>query len=375
MRSLFLAPLKSPDHHVPSGDRTIGRLFVTLISRLGIKVEIASQLRTLAHAPDAATDDALVAAGEAELARILADEQTRRERPAFVFCYHLYHKAPDVIGPALSRALSIPYIVAEASRAPKRAVGPFARRFALAEAAIHSAEVILCPTSRDRVMLEAIKPDHQTIVDLKPFLDLSSWPSARAHTERQPGPILRLITVAMMREGYKHQSYRVLAEALSMIDDLPFTLEIVGDGVGRAAIEAAFSGSGQKVRFHGRIDDKDRLGALFSAADLFVWPAVDEPFGMAFLEAQAHGLPCLAGAGGGVRDVIRAEETGLLVAPGDAAAFAGGLRNLAADRERLGAMGRAARRFVHEERDLGTAMRIVRRALARAGIDMPAKEP
>jgi glycosyltransferase involved in cell wall biosynthesis len=374
MRCLFLAPLKSPDHAVPSGDRTIGRLFIELLSRLGIEVEIASHLRSLSHAPDATEDDALVKAGQAEVARILAAEQERRNKPAFVFCYHLYHKAPDVIGPAVSQALSIPYVVAEASRAPKRAEGPFARRFALAEAAIRAAGLILCPTSRDRVMLEVVRPDHQAIVDLKPFLDLARWPGAQAPIARHPGPVLRLVTVAMMREGYKRASYRVLAEALDLVTDIPFTLDVIGDGKGRAEIEAAFRRLSDRVRFHGRIDDAALISARFAAADLFVWPAVDEPFGMAFLEAQAHGLPCLAGAGGGVRDVIRSGETGLTVEPGDAAAFADGLRQLAADRARLRAMGAAARRFVHGERDLETAARIVAAALARLGIIVPARE-
>ncbi len=58
------------------------------------------------------------------------------------------------------------------------------------------------------------------------------------------------------------------------------------------------------------------------AADLFVWPAINEAFGMALLEAQACGTPVIAGASGGVPAIIADGETGWLSPPGDVAAFA-----------------------------------------------------
>ena len=44
--------------------------------------------------------------------------------PELWFTYHLYHKAPDWLGPRIAGALGIPYVVAEASFAPKQAGGP-----------------------------------------------------------------------------------------------------------------------------------------------------------------------------------------------------------------------------------------------------------
>lgn len=372
MRVLFLAPMKAPDHPVPSGDRTIARLFMTLLSRLGYRVELVSHLRTHAKAPDVAADAALEAAGAAETARILTEERARAgDPPAFVFCYHLYHKAPDVIGPALASALNLPYVVAEASRAPKHAAGPFARRYALAEAAIAAADLHFCATARDRVMLEAALRPEQALVDLKPFLDLELWPGAAHLAPRAVEGPLRLLTVAMMREGYKRVSYHLLADTLALVPDLDIHLDVIGDGPARHRIEAAFAPFGARVTLHGRRDGHADLSAAFHKADLFLWPAVDEPFGMVFLEAQAHGLPCLAGAGGGVADVIRHDETGWLVPPRDAPALAEALRNLAAEPERRARYGRAAHRFVHEERALPRAMAIVADALRQSGIALP----
>ncbi len=48
----------------------------------------------------------------------------KAKRPQAWFTYHLYYKAVDWIGPRVAAALDIPYLVAEASHAPKRARGP-----------------------------------------------------------------------------------------------------------------------------------------------------------------------------------------------------------------------------------------------------------
>ncbi|HUC71051.1 MAG TPA: glycosyltransferase, partial [Stellaceae bacterium] len=85
------------------------------------------------------------------------------------------------------------------------------------------------------------------------------------------------------------------------------------------------------------------------------WPAVNEAFGMALLEAQASGLPVVAGASGGVAGVVAHELTGLLVAPGEAAAFAAAVRRLLVDCDLRRRFGDAARRRVSARHDLAAA--------------------
>jgi glycosyltransferase involved in cell wall biosynthesis len=95
--------------------------------------------------------------------------------------------------------------------------------------------------------------------------------------------------------------------------------------------------------------------AWLRASDLFVWPAVDEAFGMALIEAQACGLPVVAGNSGGVGSVVASGRTGLVVAAGDVDAFAGAVRQLLTDRElRLRMAGEAAAHALSEH-DLPTA--------------------
>ena len=85
--------------------------------------------------------------------------------------------------------------------------------------------------------------------------------------------------------------------------------------------------------------DAARVAAWLRASDIFVWPAIDEAFGMAFIEAQACGLPVIAGNGGGVASVVAADRTGLLVPLGDAAAFARAIRRLMNDTDAAGTNG------------------------------------
>ena len=122
MRIAFYAPLKSPRHPRPSGDRAIARLFIEAFERGGHTVELASEFRSREGNGDEFLQKRLRDVGQ-RLGRRLARRLLARplsERPAVWFTYHLYYKAPDWIGPAVARALDIPYIVAEASFAPKR---------------------------------------------------------------------------------------------------------------------------------------------------------------------------------------------------------------------------------------------------------------
>ena len=60
---------------------------------------------------------------------------------------------------------------------------------------------------------------------------------------------------------------------------------------------------GDRVRFLGQLD-RQGLSAAYARASLFLWPGVNEAFGMAYLEAQAHGLPVVAQDRPGMRDVL-----------------------------------------------------------------------
>jgi glycosyltransferase involved in cell wall biosynthesis len=353
MRIAFYAPLKPPDHPVPSGDRQVARLFLAALRYAGHEPVLASRFRSFEGRGDRDRQARLAALG-----RKLAERFIRRCRtapakaPDLWFTYHVYHKAPDWLGPRVAGALGIPYVVAEASFAPKRAGGAWDPGHRAAEHAIRSADAVIGLNPADRDCALPLLGDPARWVAMKPFLDAGFYvPRAPAGD----GPA-RLIAVAMMRPGDKLASYRVLSDALSRLGDLDWSLEVVGDGAARSEVARALAPLGARVTWAGALD-APALARHLVAADLCVWPAINEAFGMSLLEAQASGLPVVAGASGGVAQIVTPGISGFLVATGDAAGIAAAVRRLIVDRGLCRRFGEAARRRVLAEHDLPAAAR------------------
>jgi glycosyltransferase involved in cell wall biosynthesis len=347
-RIAFYAPLKPPDHEVPSGDRRVAQLLLEALSRAGHEPFVVSRLRSFD--PTGANQARLAATADHLAEELIARWRAGAEpAPDLWFTYHLYYKAPDWLGPAVTRALRIPYVVAEASVAMKRADGPWAvGHGAVVEALRQAALVIgLNPADRDGVA-PFVAP--RAWAELPPFLDTGLYRAA-AHAGSDPA---RLVTVAMMRPGDKLSSYRAVGAALAQLLDLDWTLEVIGDGPARAEVEAALAPLGSRVRFVGEAGEAE-VAARLAAADLFVWPAINEAYGMALLEAQASGLAVIAGNSGGVGAVVADGETGFLTPPGDTAAFAAAVRQLIEEPARCMAFGEAARRKALRDHDLAAA--------------------
>ena len=340
----------------------MARLILNALAQAGFEPHLASQLRTLDSAGDPGKQERLRDAGEAVAAELAArySGEAPFQRPRLWFTYHVYYKAPDWIGPKVAQALGIPYVIAEGSRAGKRASGPWALGHLGAERALDAADAIFVMTQQDREALSRARPARQTLVDFPPFLDPSDWACpARSGSAGAP----RLLTVAMMREGDKLASYRILADALFRLLDRKWRLDVVGDGPARPEVEELFRPLGERIVLHGAVDDKARLCHFYAQADVFLWPAVNEAYGMALLEAQAAGCPVVAGAYGGVPSVVMSGRTGILAAPGDPARFADAVADLLADPPARLTMAEAAARFVREERSAAVAALRLRDAL------------
>lgn len=376
MRIAFYAPLKSPTHGVPSGDRRVAGLLMQALAAAGHRVELASTFRSYDREGDPARQAALREQGLALAARLAAQwrEGPEEARPALWFTYHLYYKAPDWLGPAVSRALGIPYVVAEASDAPKRAGGPWHLNHEGARAAVAVADLLLCPTRDDLAGLLALGLAPGKVVHFPPFLDAATFPSASEARPVQraalaarhglPAGVPWIAVAAMMRPGDKAASYRALSLALAELRDLDWRLLVAGDGEARGDIEqglqAAVPG---RTAFLGALGQEE-VAMLYTACDLCAWPAVNEAYGMAMLEAQAAGLPVLSSATRGVPDVVEDGRTGLLAPAGDVPAFAALLRTLIQDRALRERLGRSAAIFARGERSLEAAAARMRACLA-----------
>ena len=351
----FYAPMKPPTHPTPSGDRKMAQLLFEALRRAGAAPELASTFRSHSAQPDPVRFAKLRAEGEAEAARLIQAYQSRplHQRPRLWFTYHLYYKAPDHLGPRVAAALGAPYLVAEASRSPKRLRDAWAESAADAEAALDLADVILCLTERDRPALVEQLLSTQHLQMFPPFLDAGRRPPPKP----APTPPYRLLTVAMMRPGDKLASYRTLTAALTALaarGGPDWVWEIIGDGPAQAEVAAMTAPLGDRVRLLGRIDDEMELRVRYGAADLLLWPGVGEAFGMTYLEAKAMETAALAEDRPGVRDVLSGGG-GRLAPPDRPDLFADAIADLLREPAALRAIGREGRADVIARHGLDAA--------------------
>ena len=380
MRVAFYAPMKPPDHPRPSGDRRMANLLMDALALAGQEVELASRFRSRDGAGDPHRQARLADLGARLAERLLRRYRARpaERRPACWLTYHLYYKAPDWIGPAVCRGLGIPYVVAEASLAPKRAGGLWDLGHRATLAALEAAAAVISLNPVDAGCLPETCPVHP----IPPFLDPAPGRAAAADRDRHRAALCQdfaldpgrpvIAAVAMMRRGDKLASYRLLAEALDRLRDRAWQLLVVGDGPARGEVERAFgplaSGDGNagRVRFAGLVAEAE-LPGLLAGCNLLAWPAINEAYGMALLEAQAAGLAVVAGRSGGVPALIENGETGLLSEPGDAAAFAADLARLLDDTDLCDRLGQAALAKVARDHSLEQAAVSLKRVLETLG--------
>jgi N-acetyl-alpha-D-glucosaminyl L-malate synthase BshA len=121
----------------------------------------------------------------------------------------------------------------------------------------------------------------------------------------------------------------------------PSVLVMIGDGPDRPAAEeeARSLGVESSVSFLGKLE---QIAPLLAAADLFILTSQTESFGLSALEALASGVPVIGTKTGGLPEVIRDGETGVLCGVGDVAGMASAALTILQDPSRWSAMSRLA---------------------------------
>jgi glycosyltransferase involved in cell wall biosynthesis len=125
-------------------------------------------------------------------------------------------------------------------------------------------------------------------------------------------------------------------------------LIIAGDGSLRKSLEALTHevGISNQATFLGLISHKD-VPTILNQFSVFVAPSIGpESFGVAVIEASACAVPVIVSSIGGLPEVVREGETGLLVPPRDASAIAAALEKLMQDESLRVGLGKEGRKFV-----------------------------
>ena len=359
MRVAFYAPMIDFSRPRPSGDRRMADLLCRALEGAGYQVSRDCNLRTYHATPNKNALATLKQSAATEIDRLRLLYRDPDQRPDLWLSYHPYYKSPDLIGPRLARELGFPYVTAECTFAGKRSKDAWADWQGASLEAIKIAACHLTFTNRDRDGLRAAGVADDHMADLPPFIDTQAFVALRARSSEETAATTHIATLAMMRRGRKCDSYLHLARGLHEMRDLPWHLTLYGDGPERAAVEAAFSAfSRSKITFVGQIA-RDQVAQALAGHDLYAWPGIGEAYGLAYLEAQAAGLPVVAYDSGGVSACVQDGITGLLTTENDVTAFALAIKRLTQNHNERYAMGQAARHFVLEQRNLpGTAQRL-----------------
>lgn len=302
-----------------------------------------------------------------------------RDRPAGVL--HANYWLSAVAGHELKHRLDLPLVATFHTLARVKAEGgdaePEAR--ARAEAQVIGCCDAICASNpveaqqlvdfydapRDRLELVPPGVDHA-------FFSPGDRAGARAALGLDERPTLLFVGRVQPLKGLS-----VAVEALALLPDPTVRLVAVGGPSGadgdaewhRVQRLVASRGLGDRVTFVPPVPHH-LLSTYYRAADMVVVPSRSESFGLVALEAAACGIPVVASDVGGLRTVVRHDETGFLVDGSDPSDMAGRVAELLAHPARAAAMGRAAAAGARDYSWSTTAAR-----LRRLYADLAVREP
>lgn len=173
-------------------------------------------------------------------------------------------------------------------------------------------------------------------------------PGDRAAAKRATGAPADRPLVLMVANLAPHKGQRTALEALAQLRAAGTDAELWFAGVERGGARAFTHELERRVAELGLVDRVRLLGHradvpdLLRAADAVVLPSTNEGLPLTLLEAQASGAPVLAAPTAGVPEIVRHNETGLLIAAGDAAGYARELAALFRTPARAAALAAAA---------------------------------
>ena len=255
---------------------------------------------------------------------------------------HAHTRVAQVVAAAVSAATGVPFVTTchgfYRLRLGRRLVPCWGRRVIAISGAVR------------RWLLAAGVPDDRIVtvlngIDVEPgswIVDEGALAQFRQAAGLDSGPVVGIVGRVVQVKGH-----RWLLEAFARVasEITEAQLLVVGDGPDRPTLEqmAAAMGLSRRVRCVASVPD---VRIALAAMDVVAVPSLwEEPFGLVVVEAMAAGRAVVASNAGGIPEIIRDGETGVLVERGDTAGLIAALGRLLRDdacRSRLAEAGRQA---------------------------------
>jgi L-malate glycosyltransferase len=198
----------------------------------------------------------------------------------------------------------------------------------------HRVDGWIAPT---RQILETLTPLKPRVCAVIPnWVDVVKFPF-------KPHPAHSPLVLGLLGQVSPHKGHDDAIDALRLLGP-GFRLIIAGQGDPKYLLSLKKKASGLPVKFAGFVSLPD----FFEMIDVLLVPSWEEPFGIVLLEAMASGIPVIASAAGGPREIIRPGE-GVLVPPRDPRSLANAIRSIEPQRESIAP---EARRRVERDFDI-----------------------
>lgn len=204
--------------------------------------------------------------------------------------------------------------------------------------------------TRDRILGMGIAPDRVRVVPngVETNGDSNIWKENRRDKSQR---VLLTVSRLVQRKGHDIV-LRALGQVVEKIPTVVY--RIVGRGPEQERLERLVCDLNleKNVEFYGVVNEQKK-DELIQDCDIFVLPCREtltdfEGFGIVFLEAMRYAKPVIGSRSGGIPDIIRDGENGLLVKPDDPDALAQAILAILASPDRTRRLGENGRRTVHE---------------------------
>ena len=207
-------------------------------------------------------------------------------------------------------------------------------------------KIVAISESVGSFLKDYFKVDFSKIEVIGNGIDLNLFSSFR---KAETGKRLVLGTIARLDKIKGHiYLLKALKEMKDNGRDLP-DLILVGDGPERMNLESYIKENGlDNVVLVGEAVE---VGKYLKKMDVFVLPSLSEGLGIAVIEAIAAGKPVIAGNVGGIKELVRDGETGILVTPGDEKALRAAIERIIDNRGELEKMKSASAQWLEENRE------------------------